>query len=228
MSEAESSATLTHPIESERARVSPVSDKYERLPDASQVALTARNLEANGFRTIVVSSKEEARRTVEELLPQGAEVFDSTSVTLEETGVARTILESGRYDPIRPALLRFMSEGKKSEARRLGASPEYIVGSVHAITEKGQVVVASATGSQLGPYSYGAEHVIWVAGTQKIVRDLDEANDRIFSHTLPKESERARKAYGVPGSVVAKLLVVNREVQPGRVTIVLVNERLGF
>ena len=102
------------------------------------------------------------------------------------------------------------------------------MGSVHAITEKGQVLVASATGSQLGPYSYGAEHVIWVAGTQKIVRDLDEANDRIFSYTLQKESERARKAYGVPGSTVAKLLVVNREVQPGRVTIVLVNERLGF
>jgi LUD domain len=177
---------------------------------------------------MVVSSKEGARKTVEELLPMGAEVFDSSSVTLEETGIARAILESGRYHPVRPALLRLMGEGKKAEARRLGASPEYIVGSVHAITEKGQVLVASATGSQLGPYSHGAEHVIWVAGTQKIVRDLDEANERIFSYTLPKESERARKAYGVPGSTVAKLLVVNREVQPGRVTIVLVNERLGF
>ncbi|MGA8603645.1 MAG: lactate utilization protein [Thermoplasmata archaeon] len=228
MSEAESAATLPHSIESERARESPVSEKYERLADPSRVALTVRSLEANGFRTIVVPSKEEARKTVEELLPQGAEVFDSSSVTLEETGIARTILESGRFHPIRPALLRSMSEGKKSEARRLGASPDYIVGSVHAITEKGQVVVASATGSQLGPYSYGAEHVIWVAGTQKIVKDLDDAFDRIYSHTLPRESERARKAYGVPGSVVAKMLVVNREVQPGRVTIILVNERLGF
>jgi len=228
MSEAESSITPSHAIAADQAHDRSISEKYGRLPDASRVATTVRNLEANGFHTIVVSSREEARKAVESILPEGAEVFDSTSVTLEETGIARMILESGRYHPVRPALLKAYGEGKKADQRRIASSPDYIVGSAHAVTEKGQVVVASATGSQLGPFSYGAGHVIWVMGTQKIVKDLDEATDRIMTYALPKESERARKAYGVPGSVVAKMLIVNREVQPDRITIVFVNEPLGF
>lgn len=226
MSEAESApiskATSAAPIEPS------VSERYERLPDATRVAITARNLEANGFTTLVVSSREEARATVEKILPEGAEVFDSTSMTLETTGIAQMILGSGRYQPIRPVLLRLGAEGKKPEQRRVGGSPDYIVGSVHAITENGQVVVASGSGSQLAPYAFGAGHVIWVVGTQKIVSDLDEAFQRIYAYTLPKESERARKAYGVPGSFVSKMLIINREFDPGRITIVLVNERLGF
>jgi acyl-CoA hydrolase len=224
MSEVEST-TVALPRESQSALPT---EQFERLPDASVVATTAQNLEANGFRVIVVPSGAEAREAVEKLLPEGAEVFDSTSVTLESTGIARMIQESGRYLAIRPALLKLRAEGKTSEQRKLGASPDYVVGSVHAITEKGQVLAASGSGSQLSPYAFGAEHVIWVVGTQKIVADLDEAFRRIYDYSLPKESERARKAYGVPGSFVAKLLIFNRELAPNRITIVLVNERLGF
>jgi len=221
-------ATESHPSPNAPAHPDGRSEKYGRLADPSRVATVVRNLEANGFHTIVVASGAEARKTVEGLLPAGAEVYDATSETLSETGIGPLIRDSGRYRPIRPTLMQLMADGKKAEARRIGASPDFIVGSVHAITEKGQVVVASATGSQLAPYAYGAGHVIWVVGSQKIVADLDEAFDRINTHTLPKESERARKAYGVPGSVVAKLLVFHRETQPDRITIVIVNERLGF
>jgi len=228
MSEAESPAIPEPSVATARSSEAPVAERYEQLPDASRVATTARNLEANGFHTIVVSSREEARKAVEGLLPEGAEVFNATSATLDEIGIARLIEESGRYRAIRPKLLALRTEGKKAEQRRLASSPDYVVGSVHAITEKGQVVVASGSGSQLAPYAYGAGNVIWVVGTQKIVGDLDEAFDRIYSYTLPKESARVREVYGIPGSFVAKLLVVNREGEPGRVTVVLVNERLGF
>jgi acyl-CoA hydrolase len=224
MSEVDST---TIPLSSESQPALP-SERFERLPDGSVVSTTAKNLEANGFRVIVVPSGAEAREAVEKLLPEGAEVFDSTSVTLESTGIARMIQESGRYRPIRPALLKLRAEGKSPEQRKLGASPDYVVGSVHAITEQGQVLAASGSGSQLSPYAFGAEHVIWVVGTQKIVTDLDEAFRRIYDYSLPKESERARKAYGVPGSFVAKLLMFNRELAPNRITIILVNERLGF
>lgn len=226
MSEVESSpiAKLSTVVPSETS----VAEKYERPAEASRVAVVAGNLEANGIHTIVVSSAEDARAAVEKLLPEGAEVFDSTSVTLQETGIARMILESGRYHPIRPALMQARAEGKTVEQRRLGSAPDYIVGSVHAITEKGQVVVASGSGSQLAPYAFGASHVIWVVGTQKIVGDLDAAFDRIYAYSLPRESERARKAYGVPGSFVSKMLILNREFEPGRITVILVNERLGF
>lgn len=224
MSEVEST-TIPLPTETHSA---PTPEQFEQLPDASVVATTAKNLEANGFRVIVVASGTEAREAVEKLLPEGAEIFDSTSVTLESTGIAQMVQESGKYHAIRPELLRLRAEGKTPEQRKLGSSPDYVVGSVHAITQKGQVLAVSASGSQLAPYAFGAEHVIWVVGTQKIVTDLDEAFRRVYDYTLPKESERARKAYGVPGSFVAKLLIVNRELAPNRTTIVLVNERLGF
>jgi L-lactate utilization protein LutC len=228
MSDVESVVTPQLPNASTQPDEQLDSEKYGSLPNSSKVAQVARNLEANGFHTVVVSSRDAARTVVEEILPEGSEVFDSTSLTLEETGIVRMILESGRYHPIRPTLAQLGAEDKKGEQRRLGASPDYIVGSVHAITEQGQVVVASGSGSQLAPYAYGAGHVIWVVGTQKIVSDLDEAFRRITEYTLPKESDRVRRVYGVPGSFVAKLLIVNREMQPGRITIVLVNERLGF
>jgi acyl-CoA hydrolase len=226
MSEIESPSAPASTV-AELAEPTP-SGKYTHLADSAQVALAVRNLEANGFRTIVVSSGDEARAAVRDLLPEGAEVFNSTSVTLDETGIASLIEDSGRYRATRPALLQLRTEGKKAEQRRLGSAPDYVVGSVHAITEKGQVVVASGSGSQLAPYVFGANHVIWVVGTQKIVSDLDAAFDRIYSYTLPRESERVRKAYGMPGSFVSKLLIVNREGEPGRTTIVLVNQVLGF
>jgi YkgG family uncharacterized protein len=220
----------THALLSASVRPEPpaVPEKYGRLADPLRVASVAKNLEANGFRTIVVASSDEARKTVGALLPEGADVFDSASATLDETGIGPMIRDSGHYRPIRPTLMQLAGEGKNSEARRLGAAPDYIVGSVHAVTERGQVVIASGSGSQLAPYVFGAGHVIWVVGAQKIVSDLDEAFDRINTYTLPKESERVRKVYGYPGSLVGKLLVVNRELQPDRITIVIVNERLGF
>jgi hypothetical protein len=111
--------------------------------------------------------------------------------------------------------------------QKLGATPEYVLGSVHALTETGVAVIASATGSQLGPYSAGASKVIWVVGSQKIVPTLEEGMKRIEEYTLPLENERAMKAYGM-NSVIAKLLIVNREVTPGRITVVIVKENVGF
>jgi hypothetical protein len=112
--------------------------------------------------------------------------------------------------------------------RQTGAAPDWAIGSVHAVTEEGQIVVASATGSQMPAYLYGAGHVVWVVGIQKIVPDLNAAIQRVYDHVLPLESDRARKAYGVPGSAVNKLLVINKEVQPSRATLIFVNEVLGF
>ncbi len=99
---------------------------------------------------------------------------------------------------------------------------------MHAVTEDGKVLIASNSGSQLPAYAYGSGHVIWVVGAQKIVKNLDEGIKRIYEHSLPLESERARKAYGVPGSAVNKLLIINKEIIPGRITMILTKEKLGF
>ncbi|HZY91933.1 MAG TPA: lactate utilization protein [Thermoplasmata archaeon] len=198
------------------------------LPASSdRVERAAGALRTNGIEVRLVRDREEARAAVLGLIPEGSEVLTVTSQTLTQLGLDTEIQRSTRFHPVRGELTQLMKEGKTSEARRLGAAPDVVIGSVHAITERGEVVIASATGSQLGPYAYGARRVIWVAGTQKIVRDLTEAVERLEQHTFPLEDARAKKVYGA-GSAIAKVLLVNREFQPGRISIILVPENLGF
>jgi hypothetical protein len=113
------------------------------------------------------------------------------------------------------------------EMQKMGATPEYMIGSVHAVTEAGRVIIASKTGSQLAGYAAAAEHVIWVVGTQKIVPTLEDGLRRLEEYTLPLEDARSLKVYGVNSSI-NKLLIVNREYKPGRTTMILVKENLGF
>jgi YkgG family uncharacterized protein len=134
--------------------------------------------------------------------------------------------ESSRYNPLRPQLKTLDRERQGREWRKLQSSPEYVVGSVHAVTEQGQVLIASASGSQLASYVFGAGHVIWVVGVQKIVRDLGEGFRRVREYSYPLEHERMYALNGV-GSSLSKILVVERE-RPGRISVLLVKEALGF
>ena len=156
-----------------------------------------------------------------------AEVFTSLSETLAETGLAAEINDSGRYDAIRPKLARLDRTTQRREMKKLAAAPDFVVGSVAAITEDGEIMVASGSGSQLGHYSYEAGKVILVAGTQKIVRDAAEGLRRIEEYSLPLENERMVKAFGYPSSL-AKILTIRRDFPAGRTTLILVREKLGF
>ena len=113
------------------------------------------------------------------------------------------------------------------EMQKLGAAPEWTVGSVHAVTEDGKIIVASATGSQMSAYVFGSPHVIFAVGSQKIVKDLDEGMKRVEEYVLPLESERAMKAYGMPSSI-NKVLIINKEVNTSRLTMFIIKEKLGF
>ncbi len=200
---------------------------FSELASDERIASAAAALERNGVRAVVVATGGEARSLVRSLLVEGAEVFNNTSRTLETIGVAEDIERSGRYQSLRLRLYQMDREMQRLEMRMLAAAPEYVVGSVHAVTEDGSLLIASASGSQLGPLVSGAEHVILVIGGQKIVADLDTGLRRIYEYCLPLEDERARRAYGVP-SGVNNILVINRVLAPGRVTAILVRERLGF
>jgi len=200
---------------------------WQELADPATLTETVQALSANGFTVMVADSADEARLKVLELVPEGVEVFTATSATLEKTGIAAEINESGRYHSVRKQLAGLNRQTQMAEMRRLAATPEYVLGSVHAITRQGYVMVASFGGSQLPAYVYGASKVIWVVGTQKIVKDVDEGFRRIEEHSLPLESERLQKALGRP-SDIGKILIVRREVLPGRITIVLVKGSLGF
>jgi LUD domain len=201
--------------------------EFSELASEERIEATAAALERNGVRAVVVGTGEEARRQVRSLLADGAEVFNNTSVTLESIGVAEDIERSGRYQATRLRLYQMDREMQKREMRMLAAAPDFVVGSVHAVTEEGSLLIASASGSQLGPLASGAARVILVVGGQKVVRDLDTGMRRIREYCLPMEDARARRAYGVP-SGVNNLLVIHRVLLPQRVTVILVRERLGF
>ncbi|MBI2098424.1 MAG: LUD domain-containing protein [Candidatus Wildermuthbacteria bacterium] len=202
--------------------------KYNTIAPDEIIQKTITSLKENGINAFVVENGKEAKAKALELIPAQAEIMNMTSVTLETIGIPKEINQSGRYNSVRNQLNSMDRKTQNSQMQKLGAAPVYAIGSVHAVTQEGQVVIASNTGSQLPAYAYGAAKVIWVVGAQKIVKDLDTAFKRIYEYVLPLESERARKAYGVEGSNVSKLLIVNKEIAPNRITIIFVKEVLGF
>ncbi len=175
----------------------------------------------------MVENGEEAKKKALELLPQGAEVFTMTSQTLETIGLDKEINESGQYNAVRPKLMVMDRKTQSRDMAKLGAAPDWVVASVHAVTEDGHLLIASNTGSQLSAEAYAAGKIIFVVGTQKIVQDTAEGLKRIYEYSLPLEDERARQAYGMP-SAVNKILIINKEVSPERITVIFVKEKLGF
>lgn len=200
---------------------------WNQLASKEQIDKTIAALKQNGITAELVESGEQAKEKLTQLMPEGAEVMDMSSETLQTIGVADLIRESGQYNSVHKELLGMNRETQDREMQRLGAAPEYAVGSVHAVTEDGWVYIASNTGSQLPAYAYGAGKIIWVVGAQKIVKDKEQALQRIYNYVLPLESKRMQKLYGM-NSNVSKLLEISKEIKPGRIHIIFVNEKLGF
>jgi LUD domain len=187
----------------------------------------AAALAAHGFTVEIVDDAAAARARIKELIPEGASVFTGASETLRLSGIEEDINASGRYAAVKPRVLAMDRSTQMDEIRRMLASPDVSVGSVHAVTETGSLVVASGSGSQLPGYAGGAARAIWVVGAQKVVPDLPAALRRVEDHCLPLESARAQAAYGYP-SAVNRLLILNAEFHPGRGTVLLLREAIGF
>ena len=183
-------------------------------------ALTERNLAVH-----VVDTVADARRLVRELLPRDKEIFTANGITLRESGIAEDIDSSGEFRSLRARLPELKSDMRAQISA--GAAPDVVVGSVHAVTEDGLMLAASASGSQLGPYGAGAERAFWVVGAQKVVPDLETALHRIRTYCLPREAERLRSTVGMD-SFIGKILIIEREAFPGRGTVILTREPIGF
>jgi hypothetical protein len=201
--------------------------EFTKMANDEQIKRIAEALEANNIHAIIAGNGVEAKRIFFELIPDGAEVFLGASVTLEKLGIKDEVDKSGRYDALRPKMFAMNRETQGREIRKLGGAPDYAAGSVQAVTEAGQVLIASNTGSQLGPYAAGAGKVIWVVGAQKLVKDLNEGLRRIQEYCYPREEEHMQQLYKI-GTSVNKILIVKREFRPGRMTMIIVKEELGF
>jgi hypothetical protein len=206
--------------------ITPV-EEFAKLAIDERIERTSKALEANGIQTLIAENAAEAKRLFFELLPEGSEVFLGASVTLEQLGIAADVDQSGRFDAVRPKMYAMNRETQGREIRKLISAPDFAAGSVHAVTEDGHVLIASATGSQLGPYASGAGKVIWVVGAQKIVKDLNDGLRRLNEHVVPLEEEHMQQLYKV-GTAVNEMLIVNRATRPGRITMIIVKEELGF
>jgi hypothetical protein len=204
----------------------PPNAEFEQPADREQLERTAQSLRGRGFQAQIVASGAEARQLVRDAIPEGAEVHTALSETLREIGLSTEIEESGRYESLRVKLAQLDRETQGREMRKLGAAPDYIVGSAHAITDDGVVIVGSGSGSQLGAYAYAAGSVILVVGHQKLVRDVPEGLRRLREYALPREYLRMQSV-GYPGSLLAKTLLIQNE-PGGRISVILVGERLGF
>ena len=205
----------------------PVNAEFARPVDEAAIERTAAALRGHGFDVRLVDDGDAARDLVLTLIPEGAEVGEGASITMRQLGLTAIIDESGRYDAVRPRTRAMDRATQMREIRKLGAAPDFQLNSVSAVTEDGRLVVASMTGSQLGPIGFGAGRVVLVIGSQKIVPDLDTALRRVEEYSYPLEDANLQEAFG-RHSAINKMLIVNAEFVPGRVTVILVRRPVGL
>jgi hypothetical protein len=202
-------------------------DRFSTLPDEETIAAAVTALEEHGFSVEVVDDLDAARRAVLARIPHGSSVMTNTSVTLQETGITDAINNpDGPYESARNKMFALDFATQAQQMKAIGGQPDYALGSVHAITQDGALVIASASGSQLASYAWGAANVIFVAGLQKLVANAEVARERVYAHSLQLEDARAQAAYG-QHSYVGKILEIHQEL-PDRVHLVLIRKVVGF
>jgi hypothetical protein len=202
------------------------SERFTALPDDETLAATVVALEEHGSSVDVVDDFDAARDAVLARIPEGASVMTNTSVTLQETGIADAINDGGPWDSMRNKLNALEFATQLPEMKAIGGQPDYSLGSVHAVTYGGTLVIASASGSQLASYAWGAANVIFVVGALKLVPTLEAARERLYEHSLKLEDARAYAAYG-QNSSIGKILEIHQEL-PGRIHVVLIRHSVGF
>src|SRR5689334_5486135 len=206
--------------------ISQTADQFTALPDENTLAATVVALEEHGFSVEVADDLAAARQAVLARIPPGSTVMTNTSVTLAETGIADAINDGGPYQSARNEMFALDFATQAQQMKAISGQPDFALGSAHAVTQDGTLVIASASGSQFASTAWGAANVIFVVGAQKIVPDLAAAHERIYQHSLVLEDARAQAAYG-QHSFVGKILEIHQEL-PGRVHIVLIKEPVGY
>lgn len=200
---------------------------YAAPASEAELQALAANLRDRNFEVVIVDSAAEAKAAVIERIPVGSQVHSGKSKTLEDAGLFQELMESDRYDFIRRRTLKMDRRTQGNEIRKLSAAPDIMLGSVQAVTEAGQLLFASASGSQIGPIASGAGKLILVIGSQKIVPDLESALRRIREHVTPYEDARLREQLGI-GTKLTRILIIEQDFAPGRTTVVLVRNPIGI
>jgi len=204
--------------------------KYVGLAIKNSTDRTIEALRSRGFEPIVIPTKEEALETIKRLIPQGASVMNGASVTLQEIGYIN-LLKSGAHgwNNLHEAIVAESDPAKQALLRRHAVNSTFYLGSVHALSETGEMLIASNSGSQLPHLAGTSQNVILVVGAQKIVPTLGHAFHRLEEHVIPLEDTRLKKLYGINTSHTKTLILHRENPALGRkVHVIIVNEKLGF
>ena len=204
---------------------------YGILPAQEHIQRTVEAVSARGIPAELVQTREQALARLQELIPAGAVVMTGGSVTLNQIGLD-ALLISGQHPwrNFKADLLAEKDPARQAALRLQGTMAEYFLGSVNALAETGELVFASATGSQLPAYAFTSRNVIWVAGAQKIAPTLDDALRRVREYVLPLEDQRQKKLGNKNGSFIGRILIIEREPPYLRrnLRLILVNQILGL
>jgi len=185
-------------------------------------------------------TKEAARNLILSHIPPEASIGISGSVTLDQLGMVKALEARGNkvFSPYKPNI----SREENFEIRRLGTQADYYLASANAISEKGEMVFFSGYGNRTAGIAY-AKNVIIVCGVNKIVPTLDEALSRAREYATPLNCKRLNWASACLSDGICRkeiclfpeykrmccqLLIIEAEVAPDRLKVVLVGENLGF
>ncbi len=204
--------------------------KYNSIASQKSVNITISGLQAKGIDVHAVETEAEALEIIKQMIPKGASVMHGSSATLQQIGYMQ-YLETGTHgwNDLHTLITKENDAAKRAALRNQSMSSDYYLGSVHALTEQGEFLIASNSGSQLPHVAFTSPNLIFVVGTQKIVPSLTDGMRRLEEYVLPLENVRSTKAYGVP-STINKILIVKGENQmlKRRIHFVLVNKPLGY
>jgi L-lactate utilization protein LutC len=204
--------------------------EFNTLATKESIAKTVAMLKEHNVEAIVVANKEEALAKIKELIPSGVSVMNGSSVTLEQIGFV-DYLKSGTHpwNNLHADILAESDPIKQGALRKQAVLSDFYLGSVHALAETGEFIIASNTGSQLPHVVYTSPNLVLVVSTKKIVPTLTDAMNRLEQHVVPLEDVHMQQLYGV-NTAVSKVLIFKREnPMAGRsVKMLLVEEDLGF
>jgi L-lactate utilization protein LutB len=203
--------------------------KYDILASKTIVEKTMNALKTRGIHPEFVETKEDALNKLKELIPAGSEIMTGGSTTLDQIGFIEILIHGNhQWKNLKDAILSEKDPARQIELRKRSVTVDYMIGSVHAVVETGEVLVVNASGSSIPAYSFSSDNVIWVVGTQKIVPTMEEGFKRLREYCFPLEDKRM-KNLGYPGSILGKFLLFENETNPNRkITLIFVNEKLGF
>lgn len=205
---------------------------YTKLASEGSIVATVESMKTRGFDPRVVSSGVESFELIKTLVPDGVSVMNGSSTTLEEIGFVE-YLKSGQHKwrNLHAEILAEKDKAKQAELRKHSVVSDYYLGSVHAVTEDGQMVFASQSGSQLPHLVYTSQNLILIVSTKKIVPTLQDAFDRIDKHVVPLEDQRMKKEYGPNASTRRNKTVVLHHEAPftkRSIKVIFVKEDFGF